>query len=146
MTTMDRRRLLTKGAVAAGSLLGGSAVVASRPETGERSESRAHAADGAGSDRRVIPSACWQCVTRCSILGTVDNGRLVKIDGNPASRCTRGRLCAKGQAGINQVDDPDRLLHPLIREGARGEGFEYPLANIHHRSSVSNSSQFQVSK
>jgi anaerobic selenocysteine-containing dehydrogenase len=52
----------------------------------------------------------------------VDNGHLVKIEGNPASRCTRGRICARGQAGINQVDNPDRLLYPLVREGARGEG------------------------
>jgi anaerobic selenocysteine-containing dehydrogenase len=72
--------------------------------------------------RTVVPSACWQCVTRCPILGTVESGRIVKIDGNPAARSTRGRICAKGQAGVNQADNPDRLLTPLVRVGARGEG------------------------
>jgi anaerobic selenocysteine-containing dehydrogenase len=72
--------------------------------------------------QRLVPSACWQCVTRCPIVGVVEEGRLVKIDGNSESSRTRGRLCARGQAGVNQVYDPDRVLHPLVREGARGEG------------------------
>jgi anaerobic selenocysteine-containing dehydrogenase len=122
MATMNRRRMLASGAAAAGGLLGGGALVASSSAHGDAEAALETASDAATSTRRVIPSACWQCVTRCPILGTVDNGRLVKIDGNPASRCTRGRLCARGQAGVNQVDDPDRLLHPLLRVGARGEG------------------------
>ena len=52
----------------------------------------------------------------------MEDGRIVKIDGNPASLVTRGRICAKGQAGVNQADNPDRLLTPLVRVGARGEG------------------------
>jgi len=120
MTTIHRRKLLTMGTAAATGLLGGGAFVTSGRRLTEADQRRAR--NTTGETRRVIPSACWQCVTRCPILGTVDNGRLVKIDGNPASRCTRGRLCARGQAGVNQVDDPDRLLHPLVREGARGEG------------------------
>jgi anaerobic selenocysteine-containing dehydrogenase len=104
------------GAAAAGGMIGGGSLIASsRPNPPP--ETRA-----SDSDRRVVASACWQCVTRCPIVGTVDRGRLVKIEGNPASLCTRGRICAKGQAGINQVDNPDRLLHPMVREGARGEG------------------------
>ncbi|HZD22608.1 MAG TPA: molybdopterin dinucleotide binding domain-containing protein, partial [Acidimicrobiia bacterium] len=35
---------------------------------------------------------------------------------------SRGRNCAKGPATINQVTDPDRILYPLRRAGARGEG------------------------
>ena len=31
-------------------------------------------------------------------------------------------LCARGNAAIQQVYDPDRLKQPLIRAGARGEG------------------------
>jgi anaerobic selenocysteine-containing dehydrogenase len=120
MTTVHRRKLLTMGTAAATGLLGGGAFVTSGRRLTEADQRRVRKTTG--ETRRVIPSACWQCVTRCPILGTVDNGRLIKIDGNPASRCTRGRLCARGQAGVNQVDDPDRLLHPLVREGARGEG------------------------
>ena len=53
-------------------------------------------------ERKIIPSACWQCVTRCPIVGYVENGRVVKIEGNPLQPSSRGKICARGQAGINQ--------------------------------------------
>ncbi len=75
-----------------------------------------------GKERKAIPSACWQCVNTDANIGYVENGRLVKIEGNPRMLTSRGRLCARGQAGINQVYNPDRLLHPLVRTGRRGDG------------------------
>ncbi len=72
--------------------------------------------------RSVIPSSCWQCVSRDSISCEVEDGRLVKINGNPNSIRNRGKICAKGQAGINQIYDPDRILYPMKRVGKRGEG------------------------
>lgn len=69
-----------------------------------------------------IPSTCMQCVAACGIIGMVRDGRLVKIEGNPLAPNNRGRLCARGQAGVNQVYDPDRLLFPMRRVGKRGEG------------------------
>ncbi|WP_200243801.1 molybdopterin-dependent oxidoreductase, partial [Thiohalocapsa halophila] len=73
-------------------------------------------------ERQAIPSACWQCVTRDAIVGYVEDGRLMKIEGHPDSIRTRGVLCAKGQAGVNQVYFPDRILYPMKRVGERGEG------------------------
>ena len=35
---------------------------------------------------------------------------------------SRGRNCAKGPATLNQINDPERILYPLQRAGARGEG------------------------
>ena len=75
-----------------------------------------------GKERTLIPSACWQCVARCSNVCFTENGRLQKIEGNPKAIRNRGKLCAKGQAGINQLYDPDRILHPMKRVGKRGEG------------------------
>ncbi|MFQ5753081.1 MAG: molybdopterin-dependent oxidoreductase, partial [bacterium] len=75
-----------------------------------------------GKKREVIPSSCWQCVSRDAIVCRVEDGRLVKIEGNPKSIRNRGKICAKGQAGINQVYDPDRILYPMKRMGKRGEG------------------------
>ena len=72
--------------------------------------------------REAIPSSCWQCVSRDAILCYVEDGRLGKIEGNPKSIRNRGKICAKGQAGINQVYDPDRILYPMKRVGKRGEG------------------------
>ena len=75
-----------------------------------------------GDERQLIPSACWQCVTRCPNVNYVEEGRLVKIEGQPNSIRTEGKMCAKGQAGVNQVYDPDRILYPMKRVGKRGEG------------------------
>jgi len=74
-----------------------------------------------GKKLETIPSACWQCVTRDAIVGHVEDGRLKKIEGHPNSIRTLGKLCARGQAGVNQVYFPDRILHPLKRVGNRGE-------------------------
>ncbi len=70
-----------------------------------------------GKKRTAIPSACWQCVSRCSIIGYVEDGRLVKIEGQPKSIRTEGLVCSKAQAGMNQVYDPDRILYPMKRAG-----------------------------
>jgi anaerobic selenocysteine-containing dehydrogenase len=75
-----------------------------------------------GEERQMIPSACWNCVTRDSMVGYVENGRLVKLEGQPNSIRGRGKICAKGAAGINQLYDPDRVLYPMKRAGQRGEG------------------------
>ena len=56
------------------------------------------------------------------MIATVVDGRIRKLDGNPRDPNSRGKLCAKGQAAINMVEDPDRLQYPLRRTGARGEG------------------------
>ena len=55
-------------------------------------------------------------------IGYVEDGRLHKLEGKPKLPRTSGRLCARGQAGVNIVYNPDRLLYPLKRVGKRGEG------------------------
>src|SRR5512138_3890188 len=65
---------------------------------------------------------CDMCPWRCGIVVTTVNGRVHKIDGNPKDPKSRGRLCARGQAGVSFLYDPDRLKRPMIRTGARGEG------------------------
>lgn len=122
---MKRRRFCALSALGAVGALGAGAVRSSAQLPEERHDHDAGGRDfspASGKEREVIPSACWQCVSRCGILGFVENGRLKKIEGQPESLATRGRICARGQAGVNQVYDPDRLLHPLKRVGDRGEG------------------------
>ena len=75
-----------------------------------------------GAARTAVPTACWQCVTRCAAMGYVEDDRLVKIEGHPNSIRTEGVMCSKGQAGVNQLYDPDRILYPMRRVGNRGEG------------------------
>lgn len=73
-------------------------------------------------DGEVISSVCGMCVNRCGIQCRVKNGVLEKIEGNPLNPNSRGGTCAKGQAGIMQLYDPDRIKYPMIRAGERGEG------------------------
>lgn len=69
-----------------------------------------------------VPGMCQLCSTVCGTIAHVKDGRILKIDGNPRDPNSRGRLCARGQAGLNHQYHPERLLHPLRRVGARGEG------------------------
>ncbi len=75
-----------------------------------------------GTERKKIASSCWQCVTRDAMVGYVEDGRLVKLEGQPDSIRGLGKICARGAAGINQLYDPDRILYPMKRVGKRGEG------------------------
>src|SRR5512143_3077955 len=69
-----------------------------------------------------IPSMCEMCVWRCGLIARVVNGRVVKLDGNPDHPHSKGHLCVRGQSGLMNTYDPDRVLTPLIRGGQRGEG------------------------
>src|SRR3954471_16417024 len=73
---------------------------------------------------RLVPTTCFNCESACGLLAYIDNstGEIRKFEGNPLHPASRGRLCAKGPATINQINDPDRILHPLRRVGKRGAG------------------------
>lgn len=73
------------------------------------------------SDRKVIKSTCKSCHGGCGVLATVENGRLTHIEGSPES-ATRGTMCAKGLSSIQEVYNPNRIMHPLKRKGERGGG------------------------
>lgn len=71
---------------------------------------------------KVVPYTCLVCNIEDGGLAYVKDGRVRKLEGNHKHPSTRGRLCAKGNAGIGHVYDPDRILYPLKRTGARGAG------------------------
>lgn len=76
----------------------------------------------AGAEKKITVGTCLQCGNTDGLLGFVDNnGILTKLEGNPKHPNTRGRLCAKGQAGIQQVYDPFRIKQPMLRIGNRGD-------------------------
>jgi anaerobic selenocysteine-containing dehydrogenase len=72
----------------------------------------------------LIPTTCFNCESACGLLAYVDREtrQVRKFEGNPEHPGSRGRNCAKGPATLNQITDPDRILYPLKRAGARGEG------------------------
>ena len=71
--------------------------------------------------RTVTGGVCEMCFWRCQIIGKVRNGRLIKIEGNPKSIDNGVSICARGNAGIKLLYDPDRLKYPLKNVGKRGQ-------------------------
>jgi anaerobic selenocysteine-containing dehydrogenase len=73
--------------------------------------------------RSVIRGACpHDCPDTCAWLVTVEDGRAVKLAGDPEHPYTRGGLCAKVNHYLDRVYSLDRLLHPLRRVGPKGSG------------------------
>lgn len=77
---------------------------------------------------RVVPTFCEMCFWKCGILAHVKNGRVTKITGNLAHPLNRGRLCPRGEGGIGQLYDPDRLKTPLVRRSKRGAQVFEPVS------------------
>ncbi|MFZ2949049.1 MAG: molybdopterin-dependent oxidoreductase, partial [Desulfuromonadaceae bacterium] len=67
-------------------------------------------------------SSCTLCPAGCGILVRVSDGRAKKIEGNPDHPVNRGRLCARGQAILQELYHPDRIQQPLKLTGPRGSG------------------------
>ncbi len=63
----------------------------------------------------VKTSACRNCASMCPILVTLDDGVVIKVEGNPEAPIYRGFICPKGRAIAQQHANPDRLLHSLKR-------------------------------
>ena len=72
----------------------------------------------------LVPTACFNCESGCGLLAWVDKETLEirRFEGNPLHPGSRGRTCAKGPATLSQVQDEQRILHPLKRVGPRGAG------------------------
>ena len=70
----------------------------------------------------VVRSTCGICPIGCGVLVHVDNGRVIKVEGDPESPLNEGVLCPKGLASLEYLYHPNRLRHPLKRLGERGEG------------------------
>jgi anaerobic selenocysteine-containing dehydrogenase len=73
---------------------------------------------------RTLHSVCaLDCPDACSLLIDVDeSGRGSRLRGNPAHPVTRGFLCGKVARYLEREYSPERLLYPMRRTGARGEG------------------------
>ncbi|HBZ54116.1 MAG TPA: hypothetical protein DEO88_01815, partial [Syntrophobacteraceae bacterium] len=67
-------------------------------------------------------STCRECPAGCGLLAKNVDGRIVKVEGNPRHPISGGRLCARGQAALHGLYNPDRLRGPL-RKNAQG-GFD----------------------
>ena len=73
--------------------------------------------------KRVVHAACpHDCPDACGVLITVENGRAVRIQGDPSHPVTRGFLCAKVAKYLDRVYSPERVLYPMGRTKPKGSG------------------------
>jgi molybdopterin-containing oxidoreductase family iron-sulfur binding subunit len=63
-------------------------------------------------------STCRECPAGCGLIVRTREGRAIKLEGNPAHPINQGGLCARGQAGLQGLYDPDRIKTPLVKDGA----------------------------
>jgi anaerobic selenocysteine-containing dehydrogenase len=70
----------------------------------------------------VLGTCHHDCPDSCGWVVTVDDGVAVRMRGNPDHPYSRGELCPKVNRFLERVYAPDRILHPLVRDGAKGEG------------------------
>ena len=75
-------------------------------------------ASGPRTIRTMCPMNCHP--TLCGMLVTVEDGRLLEVRGDPDNPDSRGFLCVRGRASREIIDNPRRLLRPLVR-ARRGE-------------------------
>jgi len=72
--------------------------------------------------KEIIRTVCEGCMSGCGAMVQKDNGRVMKITGDPDHPQNRGRLCIKGITYDELLYHPDRIKHPMKRVGERGAG------------------------
>jgi len=138
---ITRRDFLKTSAFVGGTV----ALAGSMPWVIDRAQAAAFpAAETAGGyalnkPENIIYSVCLNCHAACTIKTKIQDGVLVKVDGNPYSpqnllphlpedtpvteaAKVDGNICPKGQAGVQITNDPYRLRKVLKRVGPRGSG------------------------
>ena len=63
-------------------------------------------------------TTCRECPAGCGMNIRTREGRAVKAEGNPLSPISHGHLCARGQASLHGLYNPDRVPQALARNGA----------------------------
>ncbi|WP_077211777.1 molybdopterin oxidoreductase family protein [Bacillus dakarensis] len=71
----------------------------------------------------IFPSVCsLDCPDQCGLLVHKENGKIIKIEGDPNHPVTQGNICNKVRNMTHRIYDHERLQYPLKRVGPKGEG------------------------
>lgn len=109
--TLSRRSFLKASAVTAAALALSSAAVPNLAE-----------ADTGETTREVqrIRTGCRGCgKMECGVIAVVENGRVIRLEGDPTAFQSMGNCCTKSQSAIQAAYHPDRLHYPLKRTNAK---------------------------
>src|SRR5688572_26132420 len=71
----------------------------------------------------TVRTACpLDCPDACTLDVTLERGRILKIDGGDDNPVTRNFICAKVRRFGDRVYGEDRVLYPVVRKDAKGQG------------------------
>ncbi len=112
-TNLTRRSFMKASALAAGAAALGSGVATVNNLV---ESDQAYAAD----EVKLVHTSCRACISNCGIIAHVQNGRVIKLEGDPADPMSEGRVCPKGLSGIQALYHPNRNKYPMKRVGERG--------------------------
>ncbi|NIV28121.1 MAG: molybdopterin-dependent oxidoreductase, partial [Anaerolineae bacterium] len=102
---ISRRTFLKLGGATGGALLLGDGLRAFTPAP----PALAAQEDG------LLYGTCGVCSMNCAYVAHLQDGRIVRLTGNPKDQTAEGKLCVKGYSGLRFLYDPDRLKYPMKR-------------------------------
>src|SRR5689334_7036161 len=112
---MDRRRFLTVLSATGGAAAAASACYIHAEPTEHLVPYTVPPENQVPGTATLYATTCRECAAGCGLHAKVREGRVIKLEGNPESPVNHGRLCARGQAGLEGVYNPDRVTDPLAR-------------------------------
>lgn len=122
---MDRRTFLKLGAVA-----GGAAALAAQPlaafaEAPGAVEDASASSGSSKSSGKWVMSSCQGCTSNCAVRVYVQDGRAIKVEGNPNAKGNHGCVCPNAMLALQQQYDPDRVKYPMRRTNPeKGRGID----------------------
>lgn len=79
-----------------------------------------HAGERTMGERRHIITTCTRdCPNTCGLIATVEDGRLIRLSGDPDHPLTRGVACVKCARYVKRVYSPERITHPMVRSSRK---------------------------
>ena len=96
------------------------ALTASAVSVGIKFQQKSVAQAVSSPDVRFVPNICALCPAACNIQVEVRDGKVHRIHGTPGHPINNGKICARGNAGVQRVYNPDRLKNPMVRVGEKG--------------------------
>ena len=120
---LTRRTFIQFSAATACLLATGCATTAPLPVSAALTPRRSNGGSPAKGD--WVASTCQGCTQWCAIQIFVQNGRAVRVRGNPLSKTNHGYCCPRGHLIPQQVYDPDRIKVPMKRTNPeKGRGID----------------------
>lgn len=72
--------------------------------------------------KELVKTSCGICYHACGVVVSLEDGKVVAVEGDSEHPRTHGAICPKGLASLEYLYHPDRLKYPLKRKGERGSG------------------------